>query len=142
MSCCEKPNFKVLLKIMQNIMFQWFSWYFLEMPMEMLGAWKNFLKFNLEYFSIALLLKTFFQPWRRYEETYNSQGLNIGRFLECFFSNLIFRVLGAIIRSGLILTGLIVQLLIVFIGIIMLIWWFILPILLILGFFYGFKILI
>jgi len=125
---------------MQNILFQWFFWHFFEMPEEIIRIWKNFLKFNLEYFSIKLLIKTLFFPWRKYQVSYG-RGFDIGRFFESFLSNLIFRILGAIIRSGLILIGLLVQIFIIFIGIIILILWLFLPIFLILGLFYGFKIL-
>jgi hypothetical protein len=125
---------------MQSILFQWFVWHFREMPGEILEAWKNFFKFNLEYFSILLLIKTLFSPWRKYEIFYG-RAFDVRRYFEVFFSNLIFRILGAIIRSVLILIGLLVQIFIIFVGVIILISWLFLPVFLILGFYYGFKIL-
>ena len=126
---------------MQNILFQWFYWHYLEMPKELLRAWKNFLKFNFEYFSIRLLIKTLFFPWRRYQMSYG-RGFDIGRFFESFFSNLIFRTLGAIVRSVLIFIGLLAQFFIIFIGVIIIALWLFLPLFLILGLYYGFKILL
>ena len=126
---------------MQNILFQWLSWQFFDVPKEILKAWKNFLKFNLNYFSTPLLLKTFFSPWRRYKMSYG-KGFDIGRYLEAFFSNLIFRFLGAIMRSFLIILGLLVEVFIFFCGIIIFLGWLVLPILLIFGLYHGFRILL
>lgn len=125
----------------QNMLFQYFFWHLIEAPKEMFRIWRNFLRFNLEYFSIVLLLKTLFYPWRRYKMSYG-RGFNIGRFLESLFSNLIFRALGAIIRSILIFLGLLTQVFIIFIGITIFIFWLFLPLFLILGLYYGFRILL
>ena len=126
---------------MINIFSQWFSWHFFETPIEILKAWRNFLLFNLNYFSIVLLLKTFFSPWRRYKVFYG-RGFDVGRFFEAFFSNLIFRILGAVVRSILIFFGLLVQIFIIFAGAIILISWLLLPAFLIIGLIFGFRILI
>jgi len=125
----------------QNILFQYLSWHFIEAPKKIIEIWQNFLKFNLEYFSIKLLFKTFFYPWRKYEISYG-RGFDIGKIFESFFSNLIFRILGAIIRSFFIFLGLLIQIFIIIIGIIIIISWLFLPLFLILGFYYGFKILV
>jgi hypothetical protein len=124
----------------QNIISQWITWHFLEVPREILKAWKNFLKFNLNYFSVPLLLKTFFAPWRRYRMSYG-KGFNLNRYLEAFFSNLIFRTLGAVMRSFLIVIGLMVEILIIFAGIVVFFGWLILPALLIAGLIFGIKII-
>jgi hypothetical protein len=126
---------------MQNIVFQWISWQFFEVPREVLKAWKNFLKFNLNYFSTPLLIKTFFSHWRRYKWSYG-KGFDIGRYLEAFFSNLISRTLGAIMRSILIFIGLLAEVFIFFAGAIVFISLLILPFLLLAGFVFGIKVLI
>lgn len=124
----------------QNIFFQWVFWQFWEVPGNILKAWRNFLKFNLSYFSISLLLKTFFSPWRQYRWAY-PKGLKIWGYLEAFFSNLISRILGAILRFFLILIGLLVEIFIIFGGVILFFGWLILPALLIAGLIFGFKVL-
>ena len=125
----------------QNIFFQWIFWQFFEAPGNILKAWRNFLLFNLNYFSIPLLLKTFFSPWRRYKVSYG-KGFDIGRYFEALFSNLIFRTLGAILRSFLIFIGLLVEFFIIFTGAILFFGWLILPALLIAGLIFGFKIIL
>jgi len=126
---------------MENIFLQWLSWHFFDVPRSILIAWKNFLRFNLNYFSIPLLLKTLFSPWRRYQFTYG-KGFDIGRYFTVFFSNLIFRLLGAVMRGFLIIIGLLVEIFIIFAGFIVFLGWLILPILLIFGLYHGFRILL
>jgi len=124
----------------QNIFFQWLSWQFLEVPKNILAGWKNFLKFGINYFSVPLLLKTLFSHWRRYRWAY-PKGFDIGKYLETFFSNLISRILGAILRFFLIIIGILVEIFIIFAGIIIFFGWLVLPILLIVSLIRGFQIL-
>jgi len=124
----------------QNIVIQYLIWQFFDVPGELIKAWKNFLLFNLNYFSISLLVKTFFSHWRRYKWFYG-KGFDIGRYLEVLFSNLISRVLGAIIRSFLLLIGLMVEIFIILAGLIVFAGWLIMPALLIAGLIFGFKII-
>jgi len=127
--------------LMQNIFLQWVFWHFLEVPGNILKAWGNFLRFNLNYFSIPLLFKTLFSSWRRYRVSYG-KGFDIGRYFEAAFSNLLFRILGAVMRSSLIIIGLLVEIFIIFAGFMVFLGWLILPILLIFGLYYGFRILL
>jgi hypothetical protein len=126
---------------MQNIFFQYLSWQFFDVSGNILRAWRNFLKFNLNYFSIPLLLKSLFSPWRRYRMPY-SRGFDIQRFFETLISNLIFRFLGLVMRSFLIIIGLLVEIFIIFAGILIFFGWLILPAILIAGLIFGFKILL
>jgi hypothetical protein len=125
----------------QNLLFQWLSWQFLEMPGNILRAWRAFLKFNLNYFSIPQLFKTFFSHWRQYKWSYG-RGFDISRYLEALFSNLISRTLGAILRSFLILIGLFIEILIVFLGIIAFLLWIIFPLILIRGLILGLNLVV
>jgi hypothetical protein len=124
----------------QNIFFQYIFWHFWESPKSVLIGWGNFLKFGLNYFSLPLLLKTLFSPWRRYSWSYG-RGFDIKIYLEVFLSNLISRILGAVLRIFLIILGILFEIFIFFSGLIVFLGWLILPLLLIAGFFYGFSIL-
>ena len=125
---------------MQNILFQYLIRQFFEAPRAILKAWKNFLLFNLNYFSVPLLLKTFFSHWRRYRWSYG-KGFDPGRYLETFFSNLISRVLGAFVRSFAIVIGVLSEIGILFGGIIVFLGWLVLPAFLIAGLVFGIKII-
>ncbi len=123
-----------------NIFFQYLAWQFLEMPGNIIRAWGNFLKFNLNYFSISLLIKSFFVPWRRYSLHYG-RGFDVINFFETLISNLIFRILGAIMRSFLIIIGLLAEVFVIFAGAFVFAGWLMLPLISILGLIFGFKIL-
>jgi hypothetical protein len=122
----------------QNILIAWVFWQFFEMPRNILKAWRNFLRFNLNYFSIPLLLKTFFAHWRRYEWSYG-RGFDLKRWAYTFASNAISRVLGAMMRTLLIFTGLFLEVFILCFGVVIFFGWLILPVLIILGFCLSFK---
>ena len=110
------------------------------MPMEILRVWQNFLRFNLNYFSLSLLLKTFFSPWRRYGYSYG-RGFDFKKYFEAWSFNAVSRGLGAIIRIILIVIGLTSEIFIVIGGLIMFLTWLVLPALLILGLGLGIKII-
>jgi len=124
----------------QNILFQYLTWHYVDQVRVISRAWKNFLRFNLNYFSISLLLKTLFSHWRKYQWSYG-RGFDIKRYAEVFFSNLISRVIGAIIRFFLILIGVVAEIIIVLAGIIVFLGWLLLPVLLLAGLWFGFKLL-
>ncbi|MCH8244546.1 ATP-dependent Clp protease ATP-binding subunit [Patescibacteria group bacterium] len=101
-------------------------WYLVGTPKEILRGWRNILWFNLEYFSFLFLLKTLFAPWRRIQWT-RGKGFSIGKWFEAATGNIISRLLGAIIRSSLIGVGVLVEFLLLFVGPVALILWFLFP---------------
>jgi len=129
-----------VLPTMQNIFIQYFQWQFLDTPKNILQGWQNCLRFNLNYWSVPLLLRTFFSHWRRYRYSYG-RGFELKRYFEAFTFNMISRVLGALMRSVLIILGIITEVLVFLAGAVVLLFWLIFPFLLVGGFLYGFKIL-
>lgn len=110
------------------------------MPQDLAKGWKNILLFGLEYFSLPLLLKTLFSPWRRIQWS-SGKGFSIGNFVQTAISNLISRILGALVRSFLIAAGIVAEG-VLFIGAFLsLAAWFLLPFGIIYGFSYGLSIL-
>lgn len=124
----------------QNIFFQWIEWHFFDVPKNILLAWKNFLKFNMEYFSVPLLIRTLFSPWRRYLWTY-PKGFDVWGTIETFSSNLFSRFMGIILRILLIITGLSIEVFILFAGTIIITVWMLLPVLLPVGLLFSLVVL-
>jgi len=81
-------------------------------------------------------LQTFFSPWRRITWDYG-RGFNLGAYLFTLGSNLISRIIGAIMRSFLVAAGLAAQFAILLIGSFLLLFWFALPALIAVAFAYG-----
>ena len=123
-----------------NIFFLYLEWHFIDRPKSIWQGWKNCLKFNLNYWSAPVLLKTFFSHWRRYRYSYG-RGFDLKRYFEAFSFNMISRTIGALLRSVLIIFGLATEVVVFILGFGVLLLWLAMPFLLVLGFIYGFKIL-
>ncbi len=124
----------------KNILMQYIQWHFLKMPKEILRIWKNYFRFYSYFFSIPLLLKTYFAPWRKYSWSYG-RGLNLKRYAEAFVSNSFSRIIGALMRTFLILIGLIFELFVLMIGGIVFLIWIFAPIVIIVCVLVGIKFL-
>lgn len=123
-----------------NILVLWILWHFYEAPKFILGVWKNFIEFSVELFSTPLLLKTFFAPWRKYRWSY-PRGIDIGKFFETLTSNFFSRFLGAIMRTGLIIGGILFQLFVLVAGLSIFIIWLLLPAVCLFGLLFSFSII-
>jgi hypothetical protein len=124
----------------QNIFLQWMAWQFIDTPRFIIRIWRNFLVFNFNYFSIGVLFRTLFAYWHKYRWQAPS-GFSIGKYLEAAASNLVSRVLGAIMRTFLIILGLLFEILILIGGLISLSLWLISPFLFIFGILWSIRII-
>lgn len=118
---------------MINVIIIFWRWYYGQAIKDVLKGWKNFIIFSLEYFSIPLLLKTLFAPWKR-DITKKPRGLDFKKLFEYLTFNLISRGMGFFIRFFTICVGILFFLLVVILGFIFFIIWLFLP-LIILGLF-------
>ncbi len=126
--------------MVQNILVQYFVWQFEDVPKELFKAWKNYLAFYLSFFSTPLLLKTFFSPWHGLRWSYG-RGFKASRYLEVFISNGFSRIIGAFLRTFIIVLGFLFEIIIFFLGLLIVLAWYLLPIILIGIFIFGIKIL-
>jgi len=122
------------------LLLSYLKWHYLDATKEILKGWSNILWFNFNYFSVWLLIQTFFAPWRRIAWDYG-RGFDLGRYLFIFASNLVSRILGAFMRSFLILAGITGELVLLFLGSVFFLFWLSLPFLIVCAFFYGFFLL-
>ena len=119
--------------VRQNILILWFVWHFYEMPKFLLGVWKNYILFALNYFSLPILLKSLFSPWRKYKWNY-PKGFDVGEFFSTLISNAVSRILGALVRIVLIVIGIIFQIFVVIAGLIIFLLWILIPFIIVAGF--------
>ena len=125
---------------MDNIVFQYIAWHFVDAAKGILRGWGNCLKFNLNYWSAVTLIKTFLSPWRRYQYSYG-KGFDFGRYFEVFTFNLFSRIIGAVLRIVFIALGLATEIFLLFGGLVVILFWIAMPVLIIAGFLYGFNLL-
>jgi hypothetical protein len=130
-------SFLAILK--ENFILNLIYWHFFEMPKNITKAFLNFLWFNLYHYSVPFNLKTFFSYWKGFKGDYG-RGFDLYRFFEAFSTNIISRMIGAILRFFIILFALILEFFI-FLGFILTIFiWLILPLIIFFIFYLAFKI--
>jgi len=82
------------------------AWHYSEGLIYYLNRWVYSLRFIEHYFSIPLLIKTLFYPWKRLESEDTGPGFSISRYFENLSFNFISRLIGAMVRTVLIFAGL------------------------------------
>ena len=100
------------------------------------GIWTNYLWFSYNLFSIKILTKTVFAPWKKLGEDYK-EGFNVTDFFATFFINSMMRMVGGLIRVSVIALGLIVILVVLFFGLLFFVIWLFMPAILLLCLFIG-----
>ena len=123
-----------------NLILDFSLWFLKAVPLAILKAWRNTVWFAFHYFSLPTLVLTLFAPWRRYSWSYKG-GFSIGGYFEALASNLFSRVIGAVMRLPIIATGLIAVFLAFCAGAVVLVAWFLLPLIIFLSFSHGLRIL-
>jgi hypothetical protein len=112
----------------------YFSWHYSQGTISYFKIWKNLVWFLWNFFSIKILLKTFFAPFEKLKENY-SGGLDIENWLSSIVVTSLMRLVVMIARSAIIVLGLIIILAFSAIGFLGIFVWLTLPFI-ILGIFF------
>lgn len=118
--------------ISRSVFLAFIYWYIAVAPRGIVVIWGDYLAANLNYFSVAFLLRTLLAPWHRDTETYEG-GFDIIRYLRAAIVNTISRIVGLLIRATTILIALAAEAGILASGLLSLLLWFLAPIILFLG---------
>jgi hypothetical protein len=131
-----------IMKLMaQPIIFQYIRWHYFEMPKNILNGWGNFLEFGISYFSTIELAKSLFAPWRRIQEGYEKRFAPT-QWVEAFTLNMMSRIIGAVLRFCLICLGFVAEVFIFLAGLIVFLFWLLLPLIAGASVFFGIKFLL
>lgn len=68
-----------------------------------------------QFFSVPLLFKTIFEPWKR--DILSTKGASLDVIFRVWIANLISRLVGFVVRLGIILTGLVLVILVLAVSI-------------------------
>lgn len=104
----------------------YFSWHYSQGFLDYFRVWKNLIWFTWNFFSIKILLKTFFTPFERLKENY-SGGLDMESLAASIIVTTIMRIVGMIARSVIIITGLISMTILITGGLLGILIWLALP---------------
>ncbi len=113
------------MKTRQNI----FAWFYEGGLHGLLELEKRYISFLWRFFSIGEMATTLFYPWHRDVTPKTWRGLHPVRALEVLADNIISRLLGAIIRCLVMISGLIMIFVALLLGLIVLISWVSFPLL-------------
>jgi hypothetical protein len=113
-------------------------WHYSKAVKEYIHIVFNFVWFFYTFFSIPILLKSFFAPFKRLKEDYGG-GFNPQKWLEAFVITTLMRIVGMLMRSILIIFGVFFIILTVIVGLFFLVVWLLAPLFVCFLFVYGFK---
>lgn len=116
------------------------KWHYTEAFRDLWRNWKSFLVFILHLFSIKLLMKTWISPFGRLDEGYK-KTFNLEDFLETLVVNTMMRLVGFILRTFVIISGIIVFAFAFAFGISALILWALAPLVVVSLFIQGLSLL-
>lgn len=78
-------------------------WWFVFKPKQLLYIYSKVIRKIRQFFSISLLLRTLFAPWKRDE--INMGNLSLQDRLRVLIMNLVSRLVGAVVRGGTVMIG-------------------------------------
>ena len=110
----------------------YFQWHYTLAFIDIFHIWRNITNFLFNFFSIPILIRTFFSPWRRLHADRETEGFDLVDSLSTGLVNLIMRIVGALMRSMLIVIGLCAVVVAIVGGIIFFILWTVAPIIIVL----------
>jgi hypothetical protein len=113
------------------VMLMFLRWWYGEGWQLQVVRLKERLAVTFDYFSIELLLKTFFAPFRQISA--GSVRGPVGVQLRAFFDRLISRIIGAMIRTFMIIIGVVTIIFVSLLGALRIIAWIFVPVLPIIG---------
>ena len=87
-----------------TIIWGYIKWHYSQAIRGMAKIWKNIIVFLFNYFSIALLFKNFFDPWKRMTERKPS-FFQTKEYFTASLSNMIMRLLGMVLRTLMLIIG-------------------------------------
>lgn len=114
------------------ISLHYFGWHYGQAILEFSHIYKNILIFLFNFFSISILLRSYFAPWRRMGEDHEKNIIDdLENVASVFVVNLIMRIVGIVMRTLVIVFGVLFILLVALFYPILLIFWLALPLIII-----------
>lgn len=117
-------------------------WHYSVALVRFTAIYRDIVFFMSDFFSLSVLLKSFFAPWRRLSEPYPEDKFNISEILAVFVVNSLMRLVGIIMRSIIIIAGLMVLFLVIIFYPILLVLWLALPLLIVILLAAGIRLLL
>jgi hypothetical protein len=122
--------------LLTTILHHYLLWHYTAAFGEIWHVFKNLVWFTFHFFSISQLLRSFFSPWKRITEE-RGNSLSFEDLATFVVINLFSRLVGTIIRSTIILSGLAALAILCFLGVATFLFWLLAPACLIVSLYFG-----
>jgi hypothetical protein len=99
------------------VLYEFITWLYGDGMREFTKAWLNLHWFLWRVFSVPLLLRTFFAPFRRTSEGYG-RGFDPSRIAETFMINMVTRMVGALVKTVLLAVAIVFNIALFAVGVI------------------------
>jgi len=119
-----------------KVLFFYIKWHYTHAILDGFRLWKKFVWLVFNFFSVPILIRTFFDKFERLGEDYK-EGLAIKDNLATFVVNSLMRIVGMAFRSVVIIVGTFFTVIAFLLGIIILVMWLLYPLLLVSAIFIG-----
>lgn len=106
----------------------YFLWHYTRAFREFFHVWMNLIWFTIHFFSLPQLLRTWISPYKRITEE-RQQGFSFEDWLGTVLVNILSRIVGAILRTTIIIAGTASLLFVIAFGATIYVLWILLPIL-------------
>jgi hypothetical protein len=114
------------------IIVNYIVWHYTKAILEFSHIYKNILSFVFNFFSIPVLVRSYFAPWRRMGEDYTKDIFHdFEDVAAVFVVNLIMRIVGVVMRTVIIIAGLLCLVIVALFYPILLAAWLLLPLILV-----------
>jgi hypothetical protein len=121
----------------RSFIVSYFTWHYGRAFAEIWNTCTNYIWAVWHFFSVPLLFKTFFSPWRKLDVGYG-RGLDIENFIGPFIVNSLMRLVGMILRAVIICIGLLGIVVVFLFGIAVTVVWIFLPVIIVYLIWQGF----
>lgn len=103
--------------------------------------YRNFLWFTYHFFSLPVLARTLFAPWKRLGESYPTH-FDLAATLSTLLINSLMRIVGFLFRSVMLIVGVAVWGAVFSLGLLVFVLWLVLPVLVVFIFILGIKLFV
>ena len=125
------------------IIVSYFVWHYTKAILEFSHIYKNIISFVFNFFSIPVLVQSYFAPWRRMGEDYTKNIVtDFADVTSVFVVNLIMRLVGMVMRTIIIVFGLLFVIGVALFYPILLVFWLLMPLIIIVLIMLGFGLLL
>ncbi len=124
-----------------TVLGHYFIWHYGRAIKDLTRIYRNLIVFIFNFFSVPILVVSFFSPWRRMGEEYPERSVEPFDYFSVFLVNLIMRLVGIFMRGIVIVVGMAFTLLLILSYPVALLCWLILPFVVVVIFFIGFGLL-